>query len=129
MIVLGVHRRNLLRDVFIGTTLERVIRVDRMPVLMVCGDADRSYARSLVAVDDTPVSENAVRTLRSFSMLGAGDVSFVHGHVPIGSHFLVEAGVEDDKPGAYLGTDGATVTADIRAMLDRAGLENAVDAP
>jgi nucleotide-binding universal stress UspA family protein len=32
---MGAHRKRILRDVFIGTTIERVMRTGRHPVLMV----------------------------------------------------------------------------------------------
>ena len=35
LIVMGAHRRQLLRDIFVGTTVERVIRTGPFPVLMV----------------------------------------------------------------------------------------------
>jgi universal stress protein E len=35
LIVMGAHRKQFLRDVFVGTTVERVIRTGPYPVLMV----------------------------------------------------------------------------------------------
>ncbi|MCB8823361.1 universal stress protein [Microvirga rosea] len=37
LIVMGAHRKQLLRDILVGTTIERVIRTGPHPVLMVNG--------------------------------------------------------------------------------------------
>ena len=45
LIVMGSHRRQLLRDVFVGTTVERVIRSGIYPVLMVNNAVDHPYRK------------------------------------------------------------------------------------
>ena len=51
LIVMGSHRKQLLLDVFIGTTIERVIRKGSFPVLMVNNEAQRKYENVIVPVD------------------------------------------------------------------------------
>jgi nucleotide-binding universal stress UspA family protein len=51
LIVLGRHGRRPVRDMFIGSTAERVIRAGNLPVLVVSGRATRSYRRPCLAVD------------------------------------------------------------------------------
>jgi nucleotide-binding universal stress UspA family protein len=51
LIVLGRHGRRPIRDRFMGTTAERVIRKGDAPVLAVHLAADRPYQRPLVATD------------------------------------------------------------------------------
>jgi nucleotide-binding universal stress UspA family protein len=55
LIVIGRHGRSPIRDLFIGTTAERVIRKGDVPILVVKLEAARPYARPLLAVelDDT----------------------------------------------------------------------------
>jgi universal stress protein E len=43
LIVMGSHRKQLLLDIFVGTTIERVIRKGSFPVLMVNNAAQRKY--------------------------------------------------------------------------------------
>jgi universal stress protein E len=45
LIVMGSHRKQLLRDIFVGTTIERVIRTGPFPVLMVQHEAQRRYEK------------------------------------------------------------------------------------
>jgi nucleotide-binding universal stress UspA family protein len=51
LIVIGRHGRRPVRDMFIGSTAERVIRAGDLPVLVVSGKASPSYRRPLLAVD------------------------------------------------------------------------------
>jgi nucleotide-binding universal stress UspA family protein len=51
LIVIGRHGRRPVRDMFIGSTAERVIRAGDLPVLVVSRKASRSYRRPLLAVD------------------------------------------------------------------------------
>src|ERR1051325_11646265 len=51
LIVMGAHRRQLLLDIFVGTTIERVIRKGPFPVLMVNNEAQRSYENVVAPVD------------------------------------------------------------------------------
>lgn len=51
LVVLGRHGRRPFRDMFLGSTAERVIRAGDLPVLVVSGPARHAYRRPLVAVD------------------------------------------------------------------------------
>jgi universal stress protein E len=59
LLVMGAHRKQLLLDVLIGTTLERVIRSAR--VLVVNNPVPRSYESVMVAVDMSEASAAALR--------------------------------------------------------------------
>jgi nucleotide-binding universal stress UspA family protein len=68
LVVMGEHRKRLLRDVFVGTTIERVMRIGHRPVLMASGPAEWTYRRVLAAVD---TSESAAYALRTAQRLGS----------------------------------------------------------
>ena len=55
-IVVGRHGARPLRDAFLGSTAERVIRKGDTPVLLVNGDPEGVYDRALVALDLSDVS-------------------------------------------------------------------------
>lgn len=67
LIVLGRHGLRRLRDMFIGSTAERVIRAAGLPVLVVSRKPNRAYRSPIIAVDleDTcrSVISDAVRVL------------------------------------------------------------------
>jgi nucleotide-binding universal stress UspA family protein len=78
LVVMGEHRKRLLLDVFIGTTIERVMRLGRRPVLMVNHPAQRPYRRVLAAVDMSEPSAHALRTARRLGFLRDADLTVFH---------------------------------------------------
>ena len=89
IIVLGVHREDALKDMFRGTTAERVIRAGDVPVLLVKDRASDPYRRIMIGVDFSVYSRRAVEFAVGFMPTGefhlvhAYDVpfrGFLHGH-------------------------------------------------
>lgn len=69
LLVLGPHRRQVLRDVFIGTTAERTIRNAPCPVLMVNAMPASRYRHVLLTTD---LSDGSRDALKCFAELGIG---------------------------------------------------------
>jgi nucleotide-binding universal stress UspA family protein len=63
LLLIGPHRRQVLRDIFIGTTAERTIRAASCPVLMANAPPVGRYRRVLLATDYSESSMRAARTL------------------------------------------------------------------
>ncbi|MCB1680763.1 MAG: universal stress protein [Alphaproteobacteria bacterium] len=61
MIILGLHGKTKLPDLFAGTTAERIIRMGIWPVLMVRNKPVGPYKNVLSAVDFSPSSQAALR--------------------------------------------------------------------
>lgn len=70
LLILGPHRRQILKDVFIGTTAERTVRHSGRPVLMANAVPAAPYRHILVAID---LSENSADALRCAAQLNWGD--------------------------------------------------------
>lgn len=62
LIAIGAPRRQLLKDIFIGTTAERIVRQSAVPVLMVNTEPAAPYQHMLAAVDLSETSAQAART-------------------------------------------------------------------
>lgn len=60
LVVLGRHGRRPVKDMFIGSTAERVIRTDDFPVLVVSRKAVHPYRRPLLAVDLEDTSQSMI---------------------------------------------------------------------
>lgn len=60
LIVLGRHGHRPVKDMFIGSTAERVIRAGDLPVLVVHRKATRPYRRPVLAVDIEETSQSVV---------------------------------------------------------------------
>lgn len=77
LIVLGLHRVNPLKDMFIGTTAERIIRNSTMPVLVVKDKPVGPYRKVLAGTDFSPCSSHALQA----GLALAPDADFLLLHV------------------------------------------------
>ncbi len=78
LLVLGVHRNESRRGLFVGTTVERIIRHGETPVLVVRDRVDGPYRQVLVAVDFSPCSRRAAEF--ALSELPTAEVVLVHAY-------------------------------------------------
>jgi len=78
LIVMGEHRRRPVRDWFAGTTVERVIRRGRRPVLAVHQPPAAPYRRVLIATDFSAHSERALHAALGFGLLDGATLTFLH---------------------------------------------------
>ncbi|MDT8856954.1 universal stress protein [Paracoccaceae bacterium Fryx2] len=69
LLVIGPHRRQILKDAFLGTTAERTIRSVECPVLMVNGPPVAPWRHILLTTD---LSDNAASALHRYAALGLG---------------------------------------------------------
>lgn len=77
LLVLGPHRRQVLRDAFAGTTAERTIRTTNCPVLMVNGPPAAPWRHALLTTDLTDQSRAALSRFVSLG-LTATPASVLH---------------------------------------------------
>ena len=77
LIVLGPHRSRL-RDVFIGTTVERVVRRSRFPLLVAVQAPSASYERTLLALDFDEASKSAGRAALAMGIFEHTQVVVMH---------------------------------------------------
>jgi len=97
LIVVGAHRRKLLKDIFVGTTAERVMRHTRRPVLMASSKTGETWRKVMVALDLSAISAHAAETVARMGLLDGVNVSFVHVHVPIVRSMMADAGIDAQR--------------------------------
>jgi nucleotide-binding universal stress UspA family protein len=78
LLVLGPHRRQALRDMFVGTTAERTIRSVTCPILMANGPPVGPYHHVLLATDFSVASRQAADTLTSLGLASTAHQSILH---------------------------------------------------
>lgn len=61
LIVTGRHRRRVIADMFVGTTVERLLRHIRQPVLIVNNPNQSPYRNTLIPVDFSDASSGGIR--------------------------------------------------------------------
>jgi nucleotide-binding universal stress UspA family protein len=105
LIVMGTHRKQLLFDIFIGTTIERVIRKGTFPVLMVNNEAQRKYENIVVPVDMSDASAHAIRTARSFGLIGGESATLLHGFWPLARGKMAISGADQAGIDSYVASE------------------------
>lgn len=80
LLVVGSHRRQILKDVFVGTTVERTIRETVCPVLMVNAVPERAYRRIIIATDLSKCSAEAVRAVVNLGLSDKAEVFVLYAY-------------------------------------------------
>lgn len=102
IIVMGSHRKQLLLDIFVGTTIERVIRKGAFPVLMVNNDAQRKYENVVAPVDMSDASANALRVALSTRLMTTDRATLLHAFWPLGKGKMFRAGSAQTSIDSYV---------------------------
>jgi nucleotide-binding universal stress UspA family protein len=121
LIVLGEHRRQPLRDIFAGTTVERVMRHGRRPVLMVNQPTAGPYRHLLAATDLSPHAARAIRAAMRLGLLEGADLTLLHAYEPAGLGALALADAPPASIAAHEAAEARTAAAalaDFAAPLD-----------
>jgi nucleotide-binding universal stress UspA family protein len=123
LLVLGAHRRRILRDVIVGTTIERVMRNGRHPVLMVNSATFVPYESVLLALDASEASARAVRAAHSLGLLADVRVSVVHAFEPLYKGMMGWAGLREDTIAEYSAGWARDAAHEIREFLRQLGCD------
>jgi universal stress protein E len=124
LIVMGAHRKQLLRDIFVGTTIERVIRTGPFPVMMVNKEVDQPYQTALAAVDMSAPSVNAIRIGSALGLPGDVRLALVHAFLPLAKGKMFYAGLSRDTIDGYVAEERLRATKELIAFLEANGLND-----
>jgi nucleotide-binding universal stress UspA family protein len=117
LIVMGTHRKQVLRDVFIGTTIERVIRTGSYPVLMVNTEAQRRYLHALAPVDMSEASAHAIKTAKMLQIVSQAQVTLLHAFLAPGKGKMYFANVPKERIDEYTADERSMVRDELFAFL------------
>jgi nucleotide-binding universal stress UspA family protein len=117
LVVMGSHRRQLLRDIFIGTTIERVIRNGSFPVLMVNHEAQRRYENVVVPIDISDASAHALRVALSTGLIAETGVTLLHAFVAAMKGKMFVAGSEGVSIDRYVASERQRAMDELAAFL------------
>lgn len=116
LIVIGSHRRRLLRDVFFGTTAERIMRCGSLPVLMVNRPPVSRYRRIIVAVDLSDTSSRALSAAKDLGLFYGARVFVLHAFDAMLT-MLASASLGEEKIQAYLNDTTRQTRQEVGAFL------------
>nr|WIE91342.1 universal stress protein [Mesorhizobium sp. WSM4875] len=122
LIVMGAHRKQLLRDIFVGTTIERVIRTGPFPVLMVNAEVEHSYKKILAAVDMSESSARGIKAASEIGLIDDVDLSLVHGFHAFAKGKMSNAGLGKAEIARYVAEERLRVGTELVAFLEANGL-------
>lgn len=117
LLVIGPHRRQVLRDVFAGTTAERTIQSAACPVLMVNAPPAGQYRRVLQTTD---LSEGSREALGRFALLGLGERlpnTLLYVFDAPALHLSFGQSARKDSRGDYLRDETERAMSELRAFI------------
>jgi nucleotide-binding universal stress UspA family protein len=117
LIVMGTHRKQLLLDIFVGTTIERVIRKGAFPVLMVNNEAQRKYENPVVAVDLSDASAHALRVALATGLISGERATLLHAFVALAKGKLSLAGYDQNRIDSYVASERRQANEELAAFL------------
>lgn len=122
LIVLGAHRRQALRDIFTGTTAERVIRTGGRPVLMVSSQAAGPHMGAVIGVDFSEGARRAVDAARALGLLDNLPVCLVHSYRNVAKTQMQYVGMEADSIAKQVEADVSKLASAISVEMPEARL-------
>jgi len=117
LLVIGAHRRRVLKDIFVGTTAERTIRASRCPVVMANAVPAEVYRHVLIAVDLSQCAADAMRAVSALNLKARATISVVHVFDAPGAGPIVRASMTEDRLKDYVGAVEARAAAELSAFL------------
>lgn len=113
LIVMGAHRRQILRDIFTGTTVERTIRDAAVPIIMANALPARGYDRVMVATDLSECSRKAFQTAEALGLLRDAQVTVFHAYGAPAEGLLYRSGASLEQTKTYLAEEAAKAEHDL----------------
>jgi nucleotide-binding universal stress UspA family protein len=117
LIVMGPHRKQLLLDIFTGTTIERVIRKGTFPVLMVNHEAQRTYNNVVAPIDISDASANALRVALSAGLISDQRGTLLHGFLALGKRKMFVAGSDQTSVDNYVASERKRTVQELESFL------------
>ena len=118
LLVIGPHRRQALRDVFVGTTAERTIRSVTCPVLMVNAPPVGSYGHVMLTTDMSEGAERAANFCRALGISDGARVSILHVFDAPALHLVMGHTMPADVRQAYLEDEREEASRDLAAFVN-----------
>lgn len=119
LLVLGARGTSGWTDAVLGSTADRVLRLQRVPVLLVRGAVTQAYARVVIATDLSIASERAAAF--ALGMVPDATCLLAHADEPLFEGTLAFAGVSDDVIADYRLQSAAGAMRDLQAQVVRLG--------
>ena len=121
LIVIGPHRSRM-RDVFVGTTAERVVRQSTRPLLIAVEMPAAHHRKTLLALDFDNASEAAAAKALTMGIFDSTEVVVMHAFDAPGASMMRRAMENPQAIDRYVDAEGEHAAAKLRTLLDDLGL-------
>lgn len=121
LIIIGPHRSRL-RDIFVGTTAERVVRRSWRPLLIAVETPLAHHHNTLLALDFDDASKSAVRWALGMGIFEHTDVVVMHAFDAPAESMLKRSMEQSAHIERYVDAEGKAATNKLCKMLDELGL-------
>ena len=108
--MIGPHRRQSLRDIFIGTAADRTIRCTLRPVIMANAVPAAHYGSILLATDLSDYSVNAATKAQGLGIFDHGEIVVVHAYDAPAQTMIVRSSMTANEQRAHLAEEKARAT-------------------
>lgn len=119
LIVMGPHRRRVLRDAFVGTTVERTIRRSHRPVIMANAVPVRPYDRILLATDCSEYSALAMEAARGLGLLQHAEIVVLHAFDALAERFSFSTSMTEEQRRSQLAGEEHRAAIELGEFLGR----------
>jgi nucleotide-binding universal stress UspA family protein len=117
LLVIGPHRRQILQDVFIGTTAERTIRTSDRPVLMANAAPVGPYRQILIATDLSECSSSTLRAAKELELMDTAKASVLHVYDAPATGLMSRASLSEDQIKDYMINEEQRASLSLLAFL------------
>ena len=121
LIVIGPHR-NRLRDVFVGTTAERVVQRSLRPLLVAVETPSTHHRRTLLALNFDEASKAAGREALALGLFDHTEVVVMHAFDAPAEHLLKRSMEQAETIARYVDAEGEAAADKLRTLRDELGL-------
>jgi nucleotide-binding universal stress UspA family protein len=121
LLVIGPHRRQILRDAFVGTTAERTIRAVACPVLMVNGPPVGPYRNVLLTTDLSEDSLAALQRFEALRLAAAASRSVLHVFDAPALRLALSGTMPEEYREEYLNEQRAEATRNLSGFMAKVG--------
>jgi nucleotide-binding universal stress UspA family protein len=121
LLVVGTHRRQALKDLFLGTTAERTIRASKRPVVMANNVPAAPWRHMLVGIDFSDNSYAAFEAVKSLGIDAGANVTAVHVFDAPGTALIAHSAMTRDEATAYVAGEQGRAEKELADFLNRAG--------
>lgn len=107
-----------MRDVFVGTTVERVVRRSGRPLLVAVDSPKAQYRRTLLALDFDEVSKFAARQALAMGLFDQTSVTVMRAFDKPAAHMMKRAFEPGTEVQRYVKSEERTAIAELASLRD-----------